>query len=58
MQTCTTGGCFVGLPLDDKFVAAMRSGKMLKLTFDDTSKRAITLDMPLLGFGLALDKVK
>jgi invasion protein IalB len=58
VQACTAGGCFVGMPLNDKFLAAMRSGTMLKLTFQDSSKRPIIVDIPLLGFGLALDKIK
>jgi invasion protein IalB len=57
-QTCTAAGCFVGMPLNDKFLAAMRSGTTLKLTFQDSNKRPITADVPLLGFGLAFDKAK
>ena len=58
VQTCTAVGCFVGMPLADKFLASMRSGTTLKLIFQDTNKRSITIDVPLLGFGLALDKIK
>jgi invasion protein IalB len=58
VQTCTTTGCFVGLPLNDKLLAAMRSGTTLKVSVQDSSKRAIVLDITLLGFGLALDKTK
>jgi invasion protein IalB len=58
IQTCTTAGCFAGMPLDDKFVIAMRTGSVLKVTVQDTNKRPITLEVPLLGFGVALDKAK
>jgi invasion protein IalB len=58
LQTCTPTGCFAGMPLNDKLVAAMRSGTVLKLTFQDANKRPITVDVPLLGFGLALDKAR
>src|SRR5262249_39904305 len=58
VQTCTATGCFVGLPLNDKLLASMRSGTTLKITLQDSSKRSIVLDVPLLGFGLALDKTK
>ena len=58
VQTCTAVGCFLGIQLNDKLLAAMRSGKILKLTFQDTNKRSLSIDVPLLGFGLALDKVK
>jgi len=58
VQTCTNNGCFVGLQLNDKMVAAMRGGTLLKITMQDSNKRPISLDVPLLGFGLALDKTK
>ena len=58
IQTCTNNGCFVGLPLNDKMVAALRGGTLLKVTMQDSNKRSINLDVPLLGFGLALDKTK
>lgn len=57
-QTCTNAGCFVGMALNDKLLPAMRSGKILKLTFQDANKRSIAIDLPLLGFSLALDKIK
>jgi invasion protein IalB len=56
VQTCTNAGCFVGMPLDDKFVLAMRTGTSLKVTVQDSGKHPIALDIPLLGFGIALDK--
>jgi invasion protein IalB len=58
IQTCTNNGCFVGLQLNDKMVAALRSGTLLKITMQDSNKRSLNLDVPLLGFGLALDKTK
>jgi invasion protein IalB len=58
VQTCTASGCFVGMQLNDKLLAAMRSGTLLKISMLDTNKRSISIDVPLLGFGLALDKVK
>ena len=42
----------------DKLIAAMRTGKELKLTIQDASKKPIELALPLLGFGLAFDKTK
>ncbi|WP_170149628.1 invasion associated locus B family protein [Rhodoplanes roseus] len=58
VQTCTAAGCFVGLSVPDRLLAAMRTGTELKLSFVDGSKKAIDLTVPLLGFGLAFDKVK
>ena len=58
VQTCTNNGCFVGMQLNDKMVAAMRGGTLLKITMQDSNKRSLNLDVPLLGFGLAFDKAK
>jgi invasion protein IalB len=58
IQTCTNTGCFVGMPVPEKLLAAMRTGKDLKLTVQDNAKKSIDLTVPLLGFGLAYDKVK
>jgi invasion protein IalB len=57
IQTCTNIGCFVSMPLNDKFLATMRTGKELKLTVQDPSKKPVEMSLPLLGFGLAYDKV-
>jgi invasion protein IalB len=56
IQTCTNIGCFVGMPVNDKLLAAMRSGTELKLTLFDVNKKPVELGLPLLGFGLALDR--
>jgi invasion protein IalB len=58
IQTCTNTGCFVGMPVPDKLLAAMRTGKELKLTVQDNAKKPIDLTVPLLGFAPAYDKVK
>ncbi|MDP3241237.1 MAG: invasion associated locus B family protein [Reyranella sp.] len=56
VQTCTNAGCLLSLPLKDPLLASMRTGTVLKVTVFDGNKRAITIDIPLLGFGLAFDK--
>ena len=56
VQTCTNAGCIVSIPLKDPFLAALRTGATLKIALQDPSKRAINIDVPLLGFGLAFDK--
>jgi len=58
IQTCTNTGCFAALTANDKLVAAMRSGTDLKITFQDGNKKPIELAVPLLGFGIAFDKVR
>jgi len=58
VQTCTTAGCLVSVPLKDPLLSAMRGGTTLKVTVSDTNKRTLNIDVPLLGFGLAYDKAK
>jgi invasion protein IalB len=56
VQTCTNAGCIVSIPLKDPLLAALRAGTILKISIQDTNKRTIAIDVPLLGFGLAFDK--
>ena len=56
VQTCTNVGCVVSIALKDPFLASLRSGTILKITLQDSNKRSINIDVPLLGFGLAFDK--
>lgn len=58
IQTCTNVGCIVTIPLKEPLLAALRTGTLLKITIQDTNKRTINIDVPLLGFGLAFDKIK
>ena len=58
VQTCTNVGCIVSVALKEPLMAAMRSGTLLKISIQDTSKRTINIDVPLLGFALAFDKAK
>jgi invasion protein IalB len=58
IQTCTNVGCFVTMTLNDKMLAAMRTGGELKVTVQDVNKKPIDMGLPLLGFGLAFDKAK
>lgn len=56
VQTCTNAGCIVTAPLKDPFLASLRTGTTLKVALQDTNKRTINIDVPLLGFSLAYDK--
>jgi invasion protein IalB len=58
IQTCTNIGCIVQLTAAERLVTAMRTGTELKIAFQDGNKKPIELSVPLLGFGLAFDKVK
>jgi invasion protein IalB len=58
IQTCTNIGCFVSMSINEKLLAAMRFGKDLKDIVQDPNKKPVEMSLPLLGFGLAYDKVK
>src|SRR5215510_2457579 len=58
IQTCTNTGCFASMTAPERLVNAMRTGKELKITFQDASKNPIEMSVPLLGFGIAFDKAR
>jgi invasion protein IalB len=58
VQTCNQQGCFVGTPLADNLLAAMRSGRQIRIVFQNSNKQAITVTLPLAGFVVAYDKVR
>jgi invasion protein IalB len=58
IQTCNNAGCVVTMTVNDKILAAMRTGTDLKITVQDASKKPIEMSLPLLGFGIAYDKTK
>jgi len=58
IQTCTNVGCFAALTANERLVTSMRNGTDLKITFQDANKKPVELAVPLLGFGVAFDKVR
>lgn len=58
IQTCTNIGCFTQMALNEKLVASMRTGKDLKVVVQGPEKKPVEMALPLLGFGLAYDKVR
>ena len=58
IQTCTNVGCFIAMTINDKLLAAMRTGSELKVTMQDANKKPVDIGLQLLGFGLAFDKAK
>jgi invasion protein IalB len=58
IQTCTNTGCFAALTANERLVNAMRGGTDLKITIQDANKKPIEMAVPLLGFGIAFDKVR
>ncbi|MBV8924806.1 MAG: invasion associated locus B family protein [Bradyrhizobium sp.] len=58
IQTCENRGCYANLPIAPDMLAAMRAGKLLKVSFQNLSKDPITIPLPLTDFAPAYDKIK
>jgi invasion protein IalB len=58
IQTCENRGCYASLPIPADTLNALRSGKQLKIMFQDLARETITIPMPLNDFAAAYDKVK
>jgi invasion protein IalB len=58
IQTCEARGCYAGVAIAPDELAALRSGKQLKLSFQNLAKETITIPMPLADFAAAYDKIK
>ncbi len=58
IQTCANRGCYASTPIAPDLLAALRTGKQLKISFQNMGKETITVPMPLTDFGAAYDKIK
>jgi invasion protein IalB len=58
IQTCENRGCYASAPITPEIVGALKSGKQLKVLFQDLAKETITVPMPLSDFAAAYDKIK
>lgn len=58
IQTCEARGCYAGSPIAPDLLAALKSGKQLKVSFQNLAKETITIPMPLADFAAAYDKIK
>lgn len=58
IQTCENRGCYANLPVAPDLLAALRSGKQLRISFQNLAKETITIPMPLTDFAAAYDKIK
>ncbi|MBR1157206.1 invasion associated locus B family protein [Bradyrhizobium sp. JYMT SZCCT0428] len=58
IQTCEARGCYANLPVAPDMLDAMRSGKQLKVSFQNLAKETITIPMPLADFAAAYEKIK
>jgi invasion protein IalB len=58
VQTCENRGCYAGSPITPDLLAALKSGKQLKVSFQNLAKENITIPIPLADFAAAYDKIK
>jgi invasion protein IalB len=58
IQTCENRGCYASTPIAPELLAALRSGKQLKVSFQNLAKETATIPMPLADFAAAYDKIK
>lgn len=58
IQTCEQRGCYVNTPVSADLLAAMKSGKQLKVSFQNLAKETITIPMSLADFATAYEKIK
>jgi invasion protein IalB len=58
IQTCESRGCYAGTPVGPDLLSALKSGKQLKISFQNLGKETITIPLPLGDFAAAYDKIK
>jgi invasion protein IalB len=58
IQTCENRGCYASTPIAPELLAALRSGKQLKISFQNLGKETITIPLPLADFAAGYDKIK
>ena len=58
VQTCEARGCYASTPITPELLAALKSGKQLKVSFQNLAKETISIPMPLADFAVSYDKIK
>jgi invasion protein IalB len=58
IQTCEQRGCYGSLPVPADLLAALRTGKQLKVSFQNLAKESIAIPLPLTDFAPSYDKIK
>jgi invasion protein IalB len=58
IQTCEARGCYAGTTIAPDLLAAMKSGKQLKVSFQNLNKETLTVPLPLADFAAAYEKIK
>ena len=58
IQTCDNRGCYANTPIAPEMLAALKSGKQMKVSFQTMVKDTVTIPLPLNDFAAAYDKIK
>ena len=58
LQTCDASGCYAGDVLPPDFLAALKRGTTLSVTFQDNAQRDIAVPVSLNGFTAAYEKIQ
>jgi invasion protein IalB len=58
IQTCENRGCYSSTPLAPDVLTALRSGKQIKISFQNMNNETLTIPIPLTDFAAAYDKIK
>ena len=58
IQTCENSGCYASASVTPELLGALKSGKQLKVSFQNLAKETITVPMPLNDFAAAYDKIR
>lgn len=58
VQTCENRGCYASTPISAELLTSLKSGKQLKVSFQNMTKETIAIPMPLTDFAAAYDKIK
>lgn len=58
IQTCEARGCYANLQISPDVLAALKSGKQLKVSFKNLNKETLTVPMPLADFAAAYEKIR
>lgn len=58
LQTCDVNGCYAGSPVSDDLLASMLEGQTFNMKFQDLNKQQINLQLSLVGFKTAYDRIK
>ena len=58
IQTCEARGCYAGTAIAPDLLAAMKTGKQLKVSFQNLNKEMLTVPLPLADFAAAYEKIK